>query len=385
MWWSTVARGLVLALLLYISSDLIGSFFNDANVSYTTRLIALAFIVYSFVNPVLIVEATRFFRFEKIFILEFSESLMYFLASLVFAFVFEDFRALVLGFIVAGATKLVVSYILRPYLPGLSYSILWLKRMFSFGVWVNLTFVLNFLLMYMDRTLVGKLAGQTSLGYYSNAQRFALQAPPQITAMLSRVLFPYFVGASGKDSERVYVIYLRTVMVIASLFFAPMFFLNREVIDLFLGEGWEYSAEILRPLSVAGLLAMVSNTVSPISQGKGMPRLDVFRLIVIPVVFLVAALFDIRNGVWIAWSLALGYASSIPISMWGVRICGVSAGGILRSFLPFLMAFALSSPLYLLHRALPALLLPILTSVFDILFFGAYAPLLFLRVKVPRG
>ena len=384
LWWSTVVRGLILALLLYLSADAIGRFFNDPNVAYTSRLVALAFVPYSLVNPVMVVEASRFFRFEKIFVVEIGEAAAYFLAAVLFAHYFGDYRALVFGFVVAGFTKFVLSYVVRPYLPSLSFSLKWLKRMFSFGIWVNFTFVLNFVLMYMDRTIVGKFAGQTALGHYSNAQKFAFLAPPQISAMLSRVLFPYFVTAGERDTRRVFGIYLRTVLLMGSLFFAPMFFWNRGLIGILLGPGWDYAAEILRPLSLAGLLAMLSNTVSPISQGKGMPRLDVLRLAVIPIVFGGMALFNLRDGVWIAWSLAVGYAASIPLSFWGSVVSGVRPGDVLRPLLPFLLAFILTAPLYLLSPLLPAVLFPLLTFTVELLTFRSIGALELLKVRVPR-
>jgi len=384
LWWSTVVRGLLLALLLYLSSDAIGRFFNDPNVAYTSRLVALAFVPYSLVNPVMVVEASRFFRFEKIFVVEIGEAAAYFIAAVLFARYFGDYRALVFGFVVAGLTKFLLSYLVRPYLPPLSFSFRWLKRMFSFGIWVNFTFVLNFVLMYMDRTVVGKFAGQTALGHYSNAQKFAFLAPPQISAMLSRVLFPYFVTAGEEETGKVFGIYVRTVALIGSLFFAPMFFWNHGLIHLLLGPGWEYAARILRPLSLAGLLAMFSNTVSPISQGKGKPRLDVLRLAVIPVVFGGMALFNLGDGVWIAWSLATGYAASIPLSFWGSRLSGVPYSHILKPLSPFVLSLIIVSPLYLLSPLLPAVLLPLLTLTAEVLMFGGVGAFDLLKVKVPH-
>jgi len=384
LWWSSVLRGLILAFLLYLSADLIGAFFNDRNVGYTARIVALAFIPYSLVNPVLIVEATRFFRFERIFVVEFAEALMYFVGAFSFSFIFRDYRALVFGFVVAGVTKFIFSYLMRPYLPPLSFSFKWLKRMFSFGIWVNFTFVINFLLMYLDRTVVGKFAGQTVLGYYSNAQRFAFMAPPQITSMLSRVLFPYFVSANDEETEMAYGIYLRTVLLIASLFFAPMFFWNHGLVNLLLGPGWEPAADILRPLSVAGLLAMLSNTISPLSQGKGKPNLDVLRLSVIPVVFVLFALLHLRDGVWIAWSLSLGYAASLPLSFFGAYICGVSISSILLPLLPIASAFIFSSLAYSFYPLLSVLFMPLLTLVGELLLYRSIGALELLRLKVRR-
>ncbi len=384
LWWSTVVRGLILALLLYVFSDAIGKFFKDPNVAYTSRLVALAFVPYSLVNPVMVVEASRFFRFEKIFIVELGEAFAYFLTALFLSFYFRDYRALVFGFVAAGFTKFVLSYIVRPYLPPLSFSLRWLKRMFSFGIWVNLTFVLNFILMYMDRTIVGRFAGQTALGHYSNAQKFAFLAPPQISSMLSRVLFPYFVTAPDEDARRVFGIYMRTVLLIGSVFFAPMFFWNRGLINLLLGPGWEYAAEILRPLSLAGLLAMISNTVSPISQGRRMPRLDVMRLSVIPVVFGIMAVFNLKDGVWIAWSLAAGYLASVPFSFHGTRISGVPFPYILRPLLPFVIALLISFLLYPVSAVLSALSLPLFTLSLELLLFRSLGALDFLKVRVPE-
>ncbi len=344
LWWATFIRGLILAVILFLFSDSIGDFFHDENVSFTAKVIALSFIPNSLTNPVFIVEANRFFEFNKIFVLEFSEALINTISAVILAFYFKDFRAMIYAFLIGVFAKFIISYVLRPYIPKPSFSFKWFKEMLSFGIWVNLTFVLNFLLRYADRTLVGKFAGQSQLGYYSNAQNLAFLVAPQLSSMISRVLFPFFVVSNRKDSERAFSYYLRAGILIGGLFFAPMFYWSEGVIKILLGDKWLEAADLLKPLSLASIMAIISNTISPLSQGKGKPKLDVFRLAIIPLVFLSLSLLNPGNSEWIAWSLFFGYLSSLTLWYVGVVLSGVRGYYALKPLLPLAVSLILPIP-----------------------------------------
>lgn len=384
LWWATFIRGVILFLLLFSFSDFIGEFFKDENVSFASKIIAISFIPSSLTNPVLIVEANRFFEFKKIFILETSEALINTLSAIVLAYFLRDFRAMIYAFIIGVFSKVIISYILRPYMPEMSFSFTWLKRMLSFGIWVNLTFVINFFLRYLDRTFVGKFSGQDSLGYYSNAQNFAFLVPPQLSSMVSRVLFPYFVSAAEKESSLAFSYYLRIGNLIGGIFFAPMFFWSEGFITLVLGDKWINSAYMLKPLSIAGLLAIISNTISPLSQGKGMPKLDVMRLSVIPIVFVLFSLLNIKDGVWIAWSLALGYAFSIPVWLYGVMRCGVPLKYILKSIMPLVLAMIIGFLVYPISGIFSVFAFILVLIFSEYIIFKGFGVIEIIDLKIPH-
>ncbi len=385
LWWATFIRGVLLFLLLFSLSGFIGEFFKDDNVSFASRVIAISFIPSSLTNPVFIVEANRFFQFKKIFILETSEAFINTLSAITLAYFLKDFRAMIYAFIIGAFSKLVISYILRPYMPTLSFSFAWLKSMLSFGVWVNLTFVITFFLRYLDRTFVGKFSGQDSLGYYSNAQNFAFLVPPQLSSMVSRVLFPYFVSASEEESSLAFSYYLRIGALIGGLFFAPMFFWSEGFITLVLGDKWINSAYMLKPLSVAGLLAIISNTISPLAQGKGIPKLDVMRLSVIPTLFVLFSLFNIKDGIWIAWSLALGYAFSIPVWLYGVVRCGVPLMYIFKSMVPLTLAMFMGFLVYPISGVFSVFVFILVLILCEYIIFKGFGIIEIVRLKIPQS
>ena len=360
IFWTSLFRGVILFFILFTFSDSIGEFFKDGNVSFAVKVIALSFIPSSITNPVFIVEANRFFKFEKIFILEFSEALINTVFAVLMGLYFKDFRAMIYSFLIGAFAKMFISYILRPYFPELSFSFAWFKRMLSFGIWVNLTFVLNFLLRYADRTLVGKFSGQYLLGIYSNAQNLAFLVAPQLSSMISRVLFPFFVVSSVDETERAFLSYMRASLLVGLTFFAPMFFWSEGVIRLILGEKWMEAAELLKPLSLASIISIISNTISPLSQGKGKPNLDVYRLAIIPLVFLSLSLLNPKSPLWISWCLNFGYLSSLPIWYFGVSSLGIRSHRILLSLFPLIFSI-------FLPFLFPEGIIRILASIFSFL------------------
>jgi lipopolysaccharide exporter len=382
LFWTSLLRGIILFFLLFLFSDSIGAFFKDSNVSFAIKVVAISFIPSSITNPIFIVEANRFFRFEKIFILEFSEALINTVFAIFLGLYFRDFRAMIYSFLIGAFAKMFISYILRPYIPSLSFSFLWLKRMLSFGIWVNLTFVLNFLLRYADRTLVGKFSGQHSLGIYSNAQNLAFLVAPQLSSMISRVLFPYFVVSDVGETEKAFLSYMRASLFVGLLFFAPMFFWSDGVIRIALGEKWMDAVEILKPLSIASILSIISNTISPLSQGKGKPNLDVYRLAVIPLVFLLLSLLNPRNPIWVSWCLSFGYLASIPVWYLGISSLGIRPSRIFLSLIPLISSA-------FLPFLFPEGILRVLVSIFsytltEILLFRGMGIFEVFRLKIPN-
>lgn len=381
LWWATFIRGLILSLILFLFSDSVGNFFHDKNVGFAVKIVALSFIPSSLTNPVFIVEANRFFEFKKIFILEFSEALINTVFAILFGLYFKDFRAMIYAFLVGVFSKFIVSYILRPYVPKPSFSIYWLKEMLSFGIWVNLTFVLNFLLRYADRTLVGKFAGQSQLGYYSNAQNIAFLVAPQLSSMISRVLFPFFVVSSREDSERAFSYYLRGGILIGGLFFAPMFYWGEGVIKILLGDKWLDAVSLLKPLSLASMVAIISNTISPLSQGKGKPKLDAFRLAIIPLVFIPLSLLNPHNSEWIAWSLFFGYLSSLVLWYIGVVLSGVRGYYALKPLLP--LTLSLISPIPFYNGIIKSLVFILTLIISEFVLFKGLGILKILKLRIP--
>ncbi len=341
LFWTNLLRGIILFFVLFLLSDNIGNFFKDDNVSFATKIVALSFIPSSITNPAFIVEANRFFRFEKIFILEFYEALINTIFALLLGFYLKDFRAMVYSFLISSFAKMLLSYILHPYFPKFSFSFSWFRMMLNFGVWVNLTFVLNFLLRYADKALVGRFSGQHVLGLYSNAQNLAFLVAPQISSMISRVLFPFFVFSDPKETERAFLSYIRASSFVGLIFFAPMFFWSEELIRLVLGEKWIDSVQLLKPLSLASVISIISNTISPLSQGKGKPNLDVYRLAVIPLVFLFLSIINPKSPIWISWSLFFGYIASLPIWYFGISQFEISTKRTFLSLIPILSSIFL--------------------------------------------
>ncbi len=105
LFWTSLLRGIILFFLLFLFSDSIGAFFKDSNVSFAIKVVAISFIPSSITNPIFIVEANRFFRFEKIFILEFSEALINTVFAIFLGLYFSDFRAMIYSFLIGASPK----------------------------------------------------------------------------------------------------------------------------------------------------------------------------------------------------------------------------------------------------------------------------------------
>jgi PST family polysaccharide transporter len=119
--------------------------------------------------------------------------------------------------------------------------------------------------------LIGKFLGASALGYYSLAYRIMLYPLQNLTAIISRVMFPVFSKIS-EDDDYFKKMYLRMSSFIAICTFPLMMgimVLSDKLIVSIFGAQWAETSNILFFLAPIGLLQSVDATTGIIFQSKG--------------------------------------------------------------------------------------------------------------------
>jgi PST family polysaccharide transporter len=184
-----------------------------------------------------------------------------------------------------------------------------------------------------DDLLIGKLEGSSALGIYSKAYEFMKLPISQISAVLTRVMFPA-LSRIQSDKERVKRVYLKAVGAIALLAF-PMMLGLLVVADHFvlalLGEKWAAVIPILRVFCIVGLLQSISTTTGWLYQSQGrtdwMFRWGIFATIVTLIAFGVGILWGVM-GVVIAYTIRTALLTGINFSIAG-RLVSMSLKDVL--------------------------------------------------------
>ncbi len=130
----SLARGLLVGLALALMAPFMAMFYDDPRMRDVFLAVALAPVMIGLINP-------RFFEFERD--LKFSQQFLVTIAtklagvivSVVIAFMFRTYWAIILGMLAGGAVQLFLSYALRPFAPRLSFKSI--RKVFGFSGWLT--------------------------------------------------------------------------------------------------------------------------------------------------------------------------------------------------------------------------------------------------------
>ena len=192
--------------------------------------------------------------------------------SVVIALMFHSYWALVIGTLASQAAGVIMSYVLIPYLPRISFAH-W-RSLFSFSGWMALSSGVNALNWRADQLALGAMLGTGPLGQYTVGDRLASLPVNELTAPIANVLFPAFARLQD-EPERLRHAFLRSqaLLVAAALPVGVGFALVAEpFISLVLGPEWASAALVAQVLSSIFAAHAFSMPANPLAMALGRTR-----------------------------------------------------------------------------------------------------------------
>lgn len=274
-WTILILRGLILFAILYFIAPYVAIFFKTPEAKSMIQIIGFAILLRAFTNI-----GTIYFQkeleFKKQFIYQFSGVLTDFMVTVSAVFILKSVWALVLGVLAGCFVNCIVSYIIHPYKPRLTWDLSKAKELFGFGKWVLGSSILVFLITQGDDAFVGKFLGATMLGYYQMAYRISNMPATEIAHVISQVTFPAYAKLQN-NIPSLKEAYLKVLHITAFLSFpiaGLIFVLAPDFTKIFLGEKWLPMVPAMQVLVFAGLLRSMAATSGYIFYAVGKPRID---------------------------------------------------------------------------------------------------------------
>ena len=226
------------------------------------------------------------------------------------------------------ATFIAVNLRMRPQLKRYAGSFSIFPRLFTFGGWVTVSSIVNPILIYFDRFLIGSLSSMVALGYYTAPFEMVIRLWI-IPASLVMSLFPALSTLAGVEArqrvETLFLYSIKYIFTILGLIVLVLVLFAREIIQIWLGEEFAlHSAMVLQILTFGVLIHSLAHV--PFALLHAIRRPDVpakFHLIEAPIY--------------------LGILR-VLINQWG--IVGASIGWTLRMMLHSLLLFGAAFKLY---------------------------------------
>jgi O-antigen/teichoic acid export membrane protein len=273
-WTVGILRGVALFGLLQLLAPVAAGFFKSPEAENLIRAIGFSLLLKGFIN-IGTVYFQKELQFNKQFIYLFSGRLADFVVAVIAVFILRNVWALILAFIAADVTRLIVSYAIHPYRPRLNLDTAKARELFRFGKWILGSGMVLFFLDQGDKGFIGRVIGATMLGFYQMAYRISNMPATEFAQVISLVTVP----AYSKLQDRIAKLreaYLR-VLQLTAFFSIPLagliLVLAPDLTRIFLGEKWIPAAPVMQALAVWGAVRSIISTTGPVFVAVGKPRL----------------------------------------------------------------------------------------------------------------
>ena len=271
-WTLNATRGLLLALFLAAFARPASVLFEEPRLTGVMLALSLSVLMSGLANPRRIM-LQRDLIFWQEFVLAVSQKLAGFVAAVTIAIVYHSYWALVIGTLVAQATKVVVSYLVMPFRPAITFR--HMREFFSFSAWLTAGQIVNTLNWRLDYLLVGKVLGGTALGYYSVGSNLAMTPTREATLPLTQTIYPGFASIRD-DPARLAGAYQRVQALVAAAALPAgvgMAIVADPLVRLALGEEWVPVTFVIQALASVYAFQTLGSLVQPLGMAKGETRL----------------------------------------------------------------------------------------------------------------
>lgn len=269
-WIVSIARGIFIALLIVASTPFISGFFNSPDSSILLYLISFVPLLRGFINPS-VVKFQKELRFHT----EFWYRLIVFIVdgfvAVIATVITQHPIGIIIGLISGVFVEVILSFLIVKPTPSFIIHREYIMKIIHRGKWVTASGIFNYLFHNIDKIVVGRLLGTSSLGIYQMAYSFSMLLITEISDVFSRVTFPVYAKIAD-DKKRLRKAFMKATVVISLLAFslgATLYLFSKEIVLFVLGEKWVAAASILPILAMFGVVRAVSGSSSALFLAIG--------------------------------------------------------------------------------------------------------------------
>lgn len=297
----SLIRGLLIGGLLFAAAPFAATFYGDPRLFWAFCGVALFPVLLGLLNPKFY-EFERELKFSREFIVTIVNRIVGVGVSLAIAIIFRTYWAIILGLLASIAVQVLLSYLMRPFTPALTFKSF--RKLIGFSGWLGGVSFLAALNNKLDVPILGRLIGQGGAGVYFMGFQLSEMVAGQIAMPMTRAIFPGLAEMQG-DAARMRTAFLRGVEALGAFAMPAAFglsFVASDFTAVVLGEKWMAAAPVIALLApVIGLQALFFATQS-YAVALGLTRLVFIRELVF---------FLVRTPLFIWAAIAYGMAGAV--------------------------------------------------------------------------
>ena len=226
-----------------------------------------------------------------------------------------------------------------------------------------------------DTLIIGKLLGESTLGFYAVGMHLASLPMQKIVGTLNEIGFSAFsrLRSDGKSLDEDFVRAIRVTGLLAFPVFFGISSVAPEIVGLFLGEKWKNAVLPIQLLALIVPLRLLGTILPSALYAIGRAEVSVFNnvlaCVVMPVSFLIGTRWGLQ-GVCLAWVITYPFYFLLTL-LKALPVIGVGVGTYLRVIArPALAAAVMYAAVFGLRRLLAGLELPQISVLLALVLLG---------------
>lgn len=337
-WWMGMCRAIFIYVIIFAVGPWVARFYGNAELSALLRVALLSTLFEGAMSPHSIL-AQKDMRFGRWMAVTNGGAICGVILTVILSFWLRDVWALAIGSCSENAFRCLLSYILCPGLPSLSWDRHAASDLYKFSKSI---FGLSLLTLICSRTdifVLGKLYSTTTLGLYTMGVLLVQTPSVFLTNMMGQTLFPSFAHVQG-DKERMNRILTEAtswLILLGLPAVAAIWLCGHSLLTLIYGARYVAAAGPLSVAAIAVLLTVLNAPITCLFIGIGRPELHRRAVAASAVAMLIAIypackLFGVVGGqVAALLAIILGYLMQI-VRMRGLT--GLNLAHYAKAFVP---------------------------------------------------
>ena len=266
----SVLRAGVTAALVILLAWPIGDFFNDRRLTVVMLALAFGTLISGFEN-IGIIDFRRNMAFRKEFDMQFWSRILGAGATVAVAALWQTYWALVVGILVFRAARLLQSYLMSSYRPGLTIRA-W-RRIIGFSLWSWGQTMVYQAKDRCDSIVIGRFLGTAPVGAFSVGLELGSLPTTELVEPLGRALFSGFASLHNA-SARLSNMFLGAVGLGFMLILPAGFGISMvadPMVRLSLGMQWIAAVPVVQIMAIGGITAIFTQTCANLLNAVGRP------------------------------------------------------------------------------------------------------------------
>jgi PST family polysaccharide transporter len=321
-----LALGGLIATLLYFSSEGIAQvFFQDSRVANVLKVMTLQVLLGAF-SSVQTALLQKNMDFKPLFFIRLATVTIPGVASIYFALNGWGYWALIIGVLVGQSVQVVMLFYLSKWKPSFNFSLVIAKEMLSFSIWVAVTSLLAWSLVWIDSMMIARNLGVDVLGLYKTASNLANLIFMVLLAPVLPVIYSYFSKNQG-NKYRVNLV-AKKIILMASMLCVPaaLFFFqfSKQLGNILFDQKWFGIGAIFGILALREGLAWVTFISGEYYRSVGKPRVETAMMVVTLIVYLPIYYYCIPFGIeTFSWGRVISVLITMSLHLVVFRYLGV--------------------------------------------------------------